>query len=219
MLGRLSDAEREEIESRIVDDDFDNLLQEAEADLLDDWARGCLSPQDSDAVRRRFPAEKRQLAKLMAQRSGPVASRRDKGVGRWLAAAAMLCVISAGAYWLTRSAETPPREPVVRKAEESKVQVLALLAPATRGATAPVFRLSRDTAMVRITVQADGRSGKHSIEIESAGAPIRKESTPSGGILSIDVPASGMPAGDCNLLVFEPGGALVATYAFRLVRD
>lgn len=221
LLGRLSDAERHEIESRVFeDDDFDSLLQEAEADLLDDWARGRLVPQDADTVPRRFPPEKLRLAKVMAGHTRSVAPGRDRGVRRWLAAAAALCVISGGAYLHRRPVvEMPPPAPVVKRPADGAVQVFALHAPATRGVSVPVFRLSRETVIVRLTVQVAAGSGRHVVELESAGPPIRLEVTPSGGGLSIDIPASQAPAGNCDLLIFEPGGTLLATYAFRIERE
>lgn len=220
LLGRLSEAERQEIESRIFeDDDFDSRMQEAETDLLDDWASGRLSPSDAEAVRRRFPQQERSLATLLARRAQPVAPEPKRAVRVWLAVAALLCIAIATSYLLRRPVQTPRPEPLVQVPIETNLQILALHTPSTRGASVPLFRLSPQAATVRITAPATGGLARYELVLESAAAPFRAQAFPSQGILSLDLPASRFPAGNCDLLVYGPDGVLLAVYAFRVERN
>ncbi|MBS1825047.1 MAG: hypothetical protein JST93_06980 [Acidobacteria bacterium] len=219
-MGRLTEAERLEIESLVFeDDDFDSRMQEAESDLLDDWARGRLSPADAEAVLTRFSPQQRSLATLLARRAQPVSPSPKRPVRLWLAIAAMLCIAISSAYLLRRPAETAPPEPVAQVPPRTNLQILALHTPSTRGASVPLFRLSPQAATIRITAPATGGFATYELALESASAPFRAQAVPSQGVLSLDLPASNFPVGNCDLLVFAPDGALLATYAFHVVRD
>lgn len=220
LLGRLSEAERHAVESRLFDDDdFDSRMQEAETDLLDDWARGRLSPSDAEAVQRRFPQEKRSLATLLARRARAVAASPKRGGRVWLAVAALLCISIGTSYLWRRPAETPRPRPLAQISPESRPQILALRTPSTRGASVPLFRLSPQAATIRITAPALGGFAKYELALESAGPPVRAAAVPSQGILSLDLPASSFPVGNCDLLVYAPNGVLLESYPFRVERD
>src|SRR5882724_8350008 len=97
LLGRLPPGEREEIETRAFEDDiFDSQLQEAEADLLDDWARGKLTQADAERVKQRIPEAKREFAVRLGRKIGKLnPPRRQSRVWQVAAAAALLCVTPA----------------------------------------------------------------------------------------------------------------------------
>lgn len=217
LLGQLAGADRHAVEARMFEDDaFDSLLQEAETDLLDDWARGRLSPREADAVVNRFPAAKRALARQLAARARPP---RRNVLHWWLAVAALLLAALSGAFWLQQHQRPGGTAPVANRVDESKLQVLALRTPSTRGASVPLFRVTPQTATVRIIVPAPGALASYELELESAGAPVHHSVSPLGGTLALDLPVASLPTGNCDVLVFGPDRALVATYAFRVERD
>ncbi len=220
LLGRLPEAERLEIESRVFeDDDFDSRMQEAQTDLLDDWARGRLSSADAEAVQRRFAPQERSLAMLLARRAQPIAAPPKRSVRVWLAVAALLCVAIATAHLMRRPAEPAREQPVAQVPPEPNLQILALNKPSTRGASVPLFRLSPRAATIRITAPATGGLARYELALESSAAPIRQAVVPSSGIISLDLPAARVPVGNCDLLVFGPDGVLLAAYSFRIERD
>lgn len=69
LLGDLTEAEREAVEERFfADEDFSRLIDEAEDDLVDEFARGELSERETRLFSRNFLISERRREKLRAAR-------------------------------------------------------------------------------------------------------------------------------------------------------
>jgi hypothetical protein len=76
LLGRLKDEKRDAVERRLLaDDDYFELVEAMEGDLLADCASGALSPQDHARVMRTLASSPRGMARLTASRELAILSR------------------------------------------------------------------------------------------------------------------------------------------------
>ncbi len=101
LLGELPPAERSDIEERMLaDQDFSDLLQEAEYDLTDDYRAARLSPDERARVEAALGAERlAQSARVSPHATPPVASPKrippqSSYLLRWSLAAAVLVAAS-----------------------------------------------------------------------------------------------------------------------------
>lgn len=203
LLGRASPQNRAAIEERLfADDTFEALLAEAEADLLDDWARGRLHPADATLIPQRFAKPKRDLARALAAKPG----RRLPSRKWWalLAAAALILLAIA----LSRLPPGPP--PIV-------IAEIRLQQQATRGTNAPLYRTPAGRR-IRLSVPIIEGFRNWSLRIEP-GAPVAGELA-NGRVSAL----FDLPDGRHQLLVSASrtsGGVLelVAVYPFELRRD
>ena len=202
LLGRGSAAERAAMEQRLFEDDeFEALLGEAEADLLDDWARGRLHLADATLVEQRFPKAKRHLAASLARKS-----RKPSRLRWWAVAAAAAIIILAAALALPRRSPAP-----------QAIAELRLQHQATRGRNMPIYR-PRAGQNIRLTVPILPGYTDWRLQIEPR-PPI------AGTVVNGQVTATfELPDGRFELLVFARSTSgtvpeLVAVYPFELRRD
>jgi hypothetical protein len=179
LLGRLSPADAETLEQRVLGDDaFGARLAEAETDLLDDLAAGRLAGDERAAALARFTAtprarlrwrvaralarfSKRDAARAVHRTSRPEFrhARRRRGwlVGAFGAAAA----IAIAVVGLNLRAPAPG----------TQVATITLLADRQRGAEQESIAVPHDAASVRLQLEVDdpGDSARFALEIEDAG--------------------------------------------------
>jgi hypothetical protein len=123
LLGKLPEPEADRLEQRLLaEDDFFNLLEALEAELLAAASQGELAPAERERVLRRLassPQGRERLAlaqslnHLADERLAPVVPlhRRaadPKPVFQWTALAAAALLATAGLFWFTRQ---PPIQP------------------------------------------------------------------------------------------------------------
>lgn len=135
ILRRLEDEDREKIEEALFADDslFESLVEE-ENDLIDDWARGDLDPEEGRLVEKTIGATPRGAGRLrFAQRFVAAAAAADlapvtgfrRRSAAWVpvAAAAGLAVVVAG-LWITqnRSDQGVDGRPAGRQATHRPLQ-------------------------------------------------------------------------------------------------
>ncbi|MEP7362321.1 MAG: hypothetical protein ABI972_03630 [Acidobacteriota bacterium] len=229
-LGRLSEAERHEIERRAFEDDaFEDRLLEAEADLLDDWARGTLTEEDRAAVESLFPKEQLAVARAIQREAGtagvvPVAQGATRATGvpvtqagpvvpvapaerrsanmwpGWAVAAALLIGLMPALYLWQRGPRIERVE--VQGAAQDEVATLALHVPTTRGASAPKVRVARTAQWVRMTMDADGGYEFYEVRVESARSGlVFAQTIRSGPPVTLTIPAGLLAAGEYDFVV------------------
>jgi len=216
LLGRLGDPEREAIESRFFhDDEFYSALQETEADLLDDWARGKLPPAEAALAAQRFSPAKRTVARRLAPRSP-----RRGNQAWWMALAAAVLAIAAITYWGSESIVPPARDPEPR----IEIAQIELRTPATRGAAVPVFTVQPPAGRIRITAPRIAGYSVFRLQVESADrGPVAEAnvSTPDGP-LALETDAAQLPGGDYDVLISgrnQGEWELLVTYPIRISRQ
>ena len=178
MLGRLSSAEAEALEQRVLGDDaFGARLQDVETDLLDDLAANRLTAEERAAALARFTATPRarwrlRIARALARLAKPGAAsvahrarrtaetphaRRRRG---WIAAA--LGVAAAIAIVVTGLNLRSP---------DARLATITLLADRQRGVEDASIAVPRTAASVRLQLEVDdaGDASRFALEIEEAG--------------------------------------------------
>ncbi|MBL8217298.1 MAG: hypothetical protein JNK87_41645 [Bryobacterales bacterium] len=205
LLGQASPEDCAAIEERLfADDTFEALLAEAEADLLDDWARGRLTPADAALIPQRFPKPKRDLARALLLAAKP--RRKPLHPQRWALLAAAALLLLAVALFLR------PGPPRVLIAE------IRLQQQATRGTNPPLYRMQAGRRIRLSVPKLDDGFLDWKLQIEP-GAPIAAEVANGRVFADFD-----LPDGRHQLLVSASrtsGGLLelVAVYPFELRRD
>jgi hypothetical protein len=231
LLGQLPQSEREEIEmSAFQNEVFDSEVQEAEMDLLDDWARGRLSTADARIVVQRFPVEKRRAALLLAQKAQHRTQNRANVAPWWLAAAAaMILSLPAVYFWRqSRSLKVELESARLPRAETAapapEVATLALRNPSTRGAAAgPAFSIAPSAQFIRLTAGAVPEFPLYEIRIESSekGLVFSQVAPLSSSEPTIEVPSQILGDGNYDVMVFGRKGdssELLASYPVRILR-
>lgn len=218
LLGELPPAEREALETRaFTDDDFESLLQEAETDLLDDWARGELPPNEACLVEARFSPAKRLIAQRLSK---PPRQRRTPRLW-WMAAAAALLIVASATYLGTRS-RIPPQ---IQTTQPVPIEVASvdLRTPATRGALSANYRVSPSATRIRFSSPLIPGFAQFQIRIESAQRGLVAEGTlaVTEGRLAGEQDAVLLPDGDYDVLISGRNQGpleLLATYPIRIER-
>jgi anti-sigma factor RsiW len=152
LLNSLSAGERERMQARLfADDAFAELLEEAERELLDAYARGELSPDLRQQVETEILTSERQRDKLAVARA--LAARRKQAFGRHLLLIAAAAVIIAGvaSYWTIHSYAPARSEQVrvevqatVKQGEAARAPAILLVPGALRGGNIQEVRLPAD---------------------------------------------------------------------------
>jgi hypothetical protein len=208
LLGQLSSEEHAAIEARAFeDDDFAAQLEDAQADLLDDWARGQLTPSDTARVVERFPLHQRQLAQALAKRSSPK-PRRNLILPIALAASLFLV-----AYLWKR----PSPNPVPEQIPQMATVTWTLHSGISRGATIQSFQRPSTPAKLQLSIPAPTSSANYRAVLESPGrGQLLDTSNLNAEEGRLVIPLAAIPApGDYDLLLYS-GQQLIATYAFRV---
>lgn len=232
LLGQLSDPEREQLEQRLFEDAaFDAAVQDAELDLLDDYARGRLSESEKKHVEELLATPDQQLKLRVAQAMAawPV-RRREPGSWPLRVAASVAVVAALSALWLGWNHSQLRSELQAQKSLSpagAGVQAsLSLVAPATRSShSRPQFSISPTAQVLKIEAPAEPDATEVWVAIESSGrgrvfqaGPIRRT---GGGVLVVWVPAAVVADGEHELLLLggQPdAGELIAAYPFAVSR-
>ncbi|MBL8174507.1 MAG: hypothetical protein JNK48_07555 [Bryobacterales bacterium] len=216
LLGKLPPTDREALETRAFsDEEFDSLLQEAETDLLDDWARKRLPVEEARIVEARFSLEKRLIAQRMA---GPARRSVRAPMLWWIAAAVALAVATVSYVALRPQQAIQPQLP-----RPVDVASIDLRTPATRGIQAAVYRIPASAARLRFNAPILPGSSDFQLRIESAERGLVAEGplAESQGKLMREENANLLPDGDYDVLISGRNlgpPELLATYPIRIER-
>jgi hypothetical protein len=144
LLGKLETEERSDLEERLLrEEDLVEMAEAAEADLLDDYDRGRLVPEEREQVAQRLASSPRGRSRLALIRGlnrsadarnvidFPVARRKLSRFERAAAMAAMLTVAVLSSWLATRSPE------LVQPPQVAESPVPALSPPAPRHQPVP----------------------------------------------------------------------------------
>jgi hypothetical protein len=169
LLGRLTDADAEQVQERLLlDDDFYNEVRLAEDDLLDDWARDQLSSAD------RADLEERMLASSLIRERANIAAafvrgsrmatahpqRSDSPSRAMLLALAACLVLGFSTLWLGARNESLQKQLTSRDhgspGSPPNVVTLAFRSETVRGAsTIPSLTVAPSAEFVRLDLHID----------------------------------------------------------------
>ena len=222
LLGRLNEAERQDMTERMLaDDEVFSAVMAAEESLIDAYARGHLDPEEARLVEATLLAtpegrSKLRTAKALLHREALERARQNRS--KWLAAAAVL-VIACGAGFGISVARRPS---VVPSQVASPAIVLGL--NTYRGDNSvPVVPLPVTGGQVAFSVPlapAD-RAPRYEVHLRSGEHPeVTAEGHDSGDGVRIEVPRSSLAAARYEVEVFgvtDAGRKLIAfgTVEFR----
>jgi anti-sigma factor RsiW len=237
LLGTLDPAEAAAFEDRYFGDDavFAE-LKVTENRLIADFLDGRLPPQERKLFEARYlrvPELKRRLDEVSAGRR-PVARFQFRPL--WMAAAAALVLVTAGAVWYSQQPGAPSSVLTARSVSPAEVQPLAhslvpFLAKGAGGA-ANQFATPPPRTPVRLNLELPGRTGAGAVEasvslyrLDAAGArqpvwrgtaPARSEPAAADQEPSILLPPGLLVRADYLLEVKTPDGNLIGSYFFRV---
>jgi len=201
LLGRLSEAEAQQLEEQaLADDDLFTELKSVEDDLVDEHARGELPDYKPHASRVVFA---RALAKR-ASNVVPFARRRFVQ----LAAAAAIVLIATALLVMRRP---PEPAPIARRVINTPAPFVVALTLATSRAATPAntITIPRDAKSVRFQVHLDpnDRFDSYRVEIQSSrgvawnASALRASEDEGALLLRADVPASALSDGSYELAI------------------
>jgi hypothetical protein len=211
LLGRLSDAEAQEIEEKLLgDEELFMTLRSIEDDLIDDSVMlSRANGEESTAILRRIPQSRVRFARALARRTSnvvPFARRRWIVVA--LTAAATVAII-AGALLMRR--EQHVSQPIIAHAVRSAVPytVAISLATSRSASTTQTITIPPNATTLRLRVQLDpaDRFARYRAELQSnRGVVWHAENLEPAAeknalIVSADVPASVVANGSYELAV------------------
>ncbi len=230
LLGGLTPEEREEIESRMFeDDDFADSLREMEADLLDRFTSGTLNEADRGrvAVLTGNPAWASKLAvsKWIATQAAAThaASRPLRRSPRttpwWLGwAAALAAAILAG--WMAR--ENVRLRALLTKPTAALVASISLTTGAQRDSSERTLALSASSEVLRVEVAVEMGYKEYVLSVEGSGASFTVPAQLRGDTAVAWLPSAMLRSGHYDfLLKGQRGGApeLLGTYSVRIERN
>lgn len=234
LLGQLSDEERDEVGTRLFSDDaFAELLEDAETDLIDRYARGELNAVDANAVRSRLLNSERQQDKLALARASALRGRRAvRSRTRWvLAAAAALVMVVAGSTWwfatkrpTTIVQKVPPPAVSHEAALPAVPAFAALLSPTgTRDAGPQQVTLPQGAGQVRFDLEVlnEDAGPVFSVQLFREGVAIllydglRAHVEGSTTLVSVPVASALLTPGGYVFSMSANGGSRVS-YRFRI---
>lgn len=223
LLGKLTESEVDLVETRLLEDeDLFALMQTAEDDLFDAFARNRLDADERTRFLQRFGADasRRQFARAFVQRTP--ASRVIPFVQRrWveLAVAATLAIV-VGALVIPRGSRTDqpplrtevaPPTPTPKAPVISTVSLTLATSRAAGGAQRVLVNNDATEIDLRVRVNPADRYAFYAIEVRSNADQIvwggRADMTSENGelIVHANVPAARMPPGSYEVAV--RGGA------------
>jgi hypothetical protein len=225
LLGRLSEAEAEHLEARLLqDDEVFQAVREAEDDLFDAFARGQLTADDRARFVERFGDRTDGLAfsRALATRVRPERSSDGGSASRrpWIPlAAAAAVVLTAGAALMWRSQPGPAGAPAAKAPGVSAPTapagpspiVVALSLSTSRAAGEPAsvsLPASAASLQVRVRLNPADKYDRYMMELRSQadrvvwrGDDLRAAAEAGDLIVTATIPATSLEAGRYELAV------------------
>ncbi len=236
LLHQLSESEREALEDRWVEDSaLYEQLRNAEAELLDGYARGVLPAADRGRVEKYLldsPVQRRKLRFAFTLADSFPAPTRVAVGWNGIAAAAAIVLLAGSVFWLAWQNAGLRRElAVIAQAPRppaGDVFAAEVRLDTTRG-TAPSsthIHLPPDSQMLRLDLELipgdEAQSLSASITRDGRAVwnqdPVRVERRTFGFVAFVWVPAAALAPGEYEIKL-SSGGAPVDFYRFRLQRE
>jgi hypothetical protein len=235
LLHQLPESEREALEDRWMEDSaLYQQLRDAEAELLDAYARGTLPPADRERVAKYLldsPVQRRKLRFAQTLVDALPAPARPSIAWRGIAAAAAIVLLAASTSWLVWQNAGLRRE-LAANAQTSRPSagrmfVAEVRLDTTRGAAPSIAQvlLPADSQILRLDLElAPGDEAQIlSASIARDGRavwnqdPIRVEQRTFGFVASVWIPSAALAPGEYEVKL-SAAGAPVDYYRFRLQR-
>jgi hypothetical protein len=235
LLHKLPESEREAFEDRWVEDPaLYQQVQDAEAELLDAYARDALSREDRDRVAKYLLDSAVQRRKLLFARKlidAFPAPARPSIAWRSIASAAAIVLLAGAASWLAwqnatmrrasaSAVNAPPPSPV------AEVYVAEVRPGTTRAAASAIaqVRLPAGSQILRLDLELapgdEAQALSASVSRDSRAVwseePIRAERRSFGFVAPVWVPAAALASGEYEIKL-SAGGIPIDYYRFRLV--
>lgn len=230
LLGRLSQAERDELQQQFFanDSSYERLL-EAENDLIDAYVRGTLNAKDAGDVEEGLLASPEKLdSARFAQALWRAEERRRErqsswhhGTTRhWLIASGLAFVAIAAAGWfgiqnsrLRRDLAALQRTPTtsvapldqLRQPRSAPAIATITLVPELRGSTSNAVRIDRSAELVKVELVDARGFDSFTVQVERRGERIWTANglKPSAaGAATVWLPAQILRAGDYEFLLY-----------------
>jgi len=234
LLHTLPESERDAFEDRWMEDSaLYQQLRDAEADLLDAYASGTLSPEDRERVSKYLldsPVQHRKLLFVRTLRNAFPKSARPSMAWRWIASAAAIVLLAGVTSWLAwqnhalrlelaGAVNAPPPSVANVYVAEVKLDTTRGAAPSIvqvrMPASSQILRLDLElapgdeTEMLSASLSRDGRAVWNQ-------EPARTERRTFGFVASVWVPAAALVPGEYEIKL-SSGGSPVDYYRFRLL--
>lgn len=221
LLGRLPDAQREQIGERLFSDDaFFEIVQAVEMDLRDAYARNELSGRDRDDFETHLLHTERQrkASRMSAVLAKRLPKRSQKPVRSWtqwalVAAAAVAIPTAFYAAYLQQQVRLLQRTEIASRLRPASAQapaVVSLFLPGIvlRGAdNLPQLRLPAAEAVVKLEIEVPS-SGPFAATInDAAGNELFRQFglRPVDGVVTLWVSAKALPAGPLEVRISANG--------------
>ena len=234
LLHTLPESERDAFEDRWLEDaTLYQQLRDAEADLLDAYANGALSPEDRERVSKYLldsPVQHRKLMFARSLRNAFPKSARPSIAWRWIGAAAAIVLLAGATLWLAWQNASLHRELAsVSNApppSAGNVFVAEVKLNTTRGVAPSIaqVRLPAGSQILRLDLElAPGDENEALSASVSRDAhavwnqdPVPAEHRSFGFVASVWLPAAAIAPGEYEIKL-SSAGAPVDYYRFRLV--
>lgn len=235
LLRTLPAGGREALEERwMLDPALYEQLQAAEADLLDQYARGELSADVRARVETCLLGSPRQREKLLFAQTlqkALVVPRRSRVSWRWIGAAAAIVILGGVTFTLARQIamlrKTAPEAVRASPPISPSVYVAEVPAGTNRDAGSPAAQVTvpKGTGVVRLDLElAPGDEGQvFTASVTHAGqsvwseGPIRAERRSFGFAAPVWIPAAAIPDGEFQIQLSAAGNP-VDYYNFQVHR-
>lgn len=226
LLGGLTPEEREQIESRMFEDDnFADSLREMEADLLDRFTSGTLNEADRRrvAVLTGNPAWSSKLAvsKWIATEAAVAPHRRSPRTPQWWLgwAAALAAAILAG--WMARE-NGRLRGLLAKPTVTSLVASISLTTGTQRDSSERTLAIPASSEVLRVEVAAESGYQEYALSVEGSGASFSVPAQLRGETAVAWVPSAMLPSGHYDFLLKgqrEGASELLGSYSVRIERN
>ncbi|MFN7935248.1 MAG: hypothetical protein U0R19_18100 [Bryobacteraceae bacterium] len=221
LLGRLPEAQREQIGERLFSDDaFYEVVQAVEMDLRDAYARNELSGRDRDDFEAHLLHTERQrkasrMSSVLAKRLPKRSPKPARSWMQWALVAAAAVAIPTAFYaaYLQQQVRLLRRTEIASQLRPASAQtpaVVSLFLPGIvlRGAdTLPQLRLPAAEAMVKLEMEVPAAGPFVATVSDAAGTELFRQSglRPTDGAVTLWLSASTLPAGPLDVRISANG--------------
>lgn len=241
LTGSLSADERTHFEEQLLaDQEFSDAVATCEQEILDSYATGSLTPQETASLRAWIETSPRRMQRVrMAQallRQRPAERRQNWRVAAILAAACLIGIVGAALHFLIKApareatVNSPLAAPLANGISPSKVEpaphtdaknpaVILLVAENMRGRQPVVtYRVQSDVPVELQIILAEGSQGIYNLEITSSGRSLVKReglqprSLAKHLYLDVSFPPGTFPPATYNAVISGEGTLLARTF-------